>query len=112
MRREFSRKTKAQAFERSAGRCEAIWDGERCGLKLQVGHITYDHVLADWLGGEPTLENCQVICDACDARKTPGDQSRIAKAKRQRDAHTGAKKARQPFRGWRRFNGDPVWRDK
>jgi 5-methylcytosine-specific restriction enzyme A len=83
-RREFTRKTKAQAFARSAGNCEV------CGVRLSVGKFRYDHRLPDALGGEPTLENCVVQCDACDKPKTADDVRRIRKADRQRDRHTGA----------------------
>ncbi|MEZ2410494.1 HNH endonuclease [Bosea sp. RCC_152_1] len=84
MRREFSRKTRAQAFERSKGHCEA------CGAHLMPGKFRYDHILPDALGGEPTLENCKVQCVTCDAPKTAADVTRIRKADRQRDKHTGA----------------------
>ena len=87
-RSEFSRKTKAAAFARSGGRCEG------CGLKLQVGRFVYDHVVPDWMGGEATLSNCQVIGKCCDAPKTAKDQGDIAKIKRVRDKHIGAKTPR------------------
>lgn len=84
MRREFSRKTKAQAFQRANGNCEV------CTARLTPGKFRYDHILPDVLGGEPTLENCKVQCLACDAPKTADDIRRIRKADRQRDRHTGA----------------------
>ena len=84
MRREFSRKTRAQAFERSKGCCEV------CGARLMPGKFRYDHILPDALGGEPTLENCKVQCVSCDTPKTAADVTRISKADRQRDRHTGA----------------------
>lgn len=84
MRREFSRKTRAQAFERSKGCCEV------CGTRLVPGKFRYDHILPDVLGGEPTLANCKVQCVACDAPKTADDIRRVRKADRQRDKHTGA----------------------
>ena len=94
MRREFSRKTRAQAFERSKGCCEV------CGTRLVPGKFRYDHILPDVLGGPPTLENCKVQCVTCDAPKTADDIRRIRKADRQRDKHTGAALPSQ--RGFRR----------
>lgn len=94
MRREFSRKTRAQAFERSKGCCEV------CGARLVPGKFRYDHILPDVLGGEPTLENCKVQCVACDAPKTADDIKRIRKADRQRDKHNGA--ALKSQRGFRK----------
>lgn len=84
-RREFPSKVKAAAFERANGHCE------ECGAFLMPGRFRYDHVLPDYLGGEPVLENCKVQCVTCDAPKTAADQTRIAKTKRQHLAHIGAK---------------------
>jgi len=92
MRREFSARIKVAAYERSQGRCEA------CALPLQVGRINYDHVIPDALGGEPVLENCEVLCRACHDDKTHrGDVPRIAKMKRQKSAHLGARKSARPL---------------
>lgn len=88
-RREFSAKVKVAAYERSGGHCEM------CSAPLRVGKFQYDHAIPDALGGEPTLENCVVACDACHAAKThKGDVPRIAKMKRQRSAHIGARSKR------------------
>jgi hypothetical protein len=44
------------------------------------------------LGGSPTIENCAVLCTACHGAKTTRqDVPQIAKMKRQRQAHIGAK---------------------
>lgn len=86
-RREFDNKTRALAFKRAGGNCE------KCTARLSVGKFRYDHILPDFLGGEPTLENCQVICAACDEVKTyTQDIPRIAKTKRQHAKHIGASK--------------------
>lgn len=88
-RREFPAKVRVAAYERSGGHCE------RCTAPLRVGRFAYDHVLPDALGGEPTLINCEVLCDACHGAKTfTGDVPRIAKMKRQRASHIGAKTRR------------------
>lgn len=92
-RREFSRKIMAAAFARSKGYCEA--DG--CHTKLQTGRFTYDHRIPDWMGGDPTLDNCQVICRACDRMKTRKDQSDIARVRGAHDRHIGAKRSRNPL---------------
>ena len=98
MRREFSAKVKQAAFERSGGYCES------CTAPLSPGHIHYDHVIPDALGGDPTLDNCACICSACHGRKTSkSDVPRIAKMKRQRSQHIGAKsKSGPPLPGSRR----------
>ena len=84
-RREFSRKVKSQAWERCGGRCE------KCTAKLFPGKYAYDHDLPDQRGGEPTLENCRVLCDACHGEKTfTVDIPTIRKSDRQRDKYRSA----------------------
>ncbi len=111
MRTEFTRKTKALAFQRSNGNCEI------CTAKLMPGKFRYDHKLPDWLGGEPTLENCVVQCLSCDAPKTADDIRTIRKVQRVRDKHTGAiKRTSRPMPGSRnsafkiRMNGEVIRR--
>ncbi len=105
MRREFPTKVKVAAFERAKGHCE------ECGGRLFVGKFAYDHVIADACGGEPTLENCAVLCDACHGVKTPGDATKAAKVKRIRAKHFGAWKPSGWSRKWKRkVNGQTVLR--
>ena len=101
MRREFSKQIKRDALKRSDKRCEA------CGALY--GHkFHFDHVIADGLGGEPTLDNCAVLCHVCHDEKTrKHDVPRIAKMKRVRDRNDGIKKPRTMTR-WRKFNGEIV----
>ncbi|NEU15066.1 HNH endonuclease [Methylobacterium sp. BTF04] len=99
-RKEFSKKTKRDAFMRAAGHCE----GAGCGVKLTLGKFAYDHVNPDGLTGEPTLENCMVLCDPCHKAKTRQDVADIAKAKRREDAHRSIRRpATLQGQGFRRF---------
>lgn len=91
MRREFTAKVKYAAFERAAGHCEI------CTAFLMPGRFRYDHRIPDYLGGEPTLENCVVQCITCDKPKTAADQTTIAKVKRVRARHIGASESRTPM---------------
>lgn len=102
MRREFPAKIKLAAFERAKGRCE------KCTARLYPGKFRYDHRIPDWMGGQPTLENCQVLCLNCDGEKTPRDQHDIAKSKRIIRKRAGIRK-RRTIRAWRRFDGTPVF---
>lgn len=110
-RRNFSRKTLAKGFLRAGGKCEL------CQAKLKTGEGIGDHILPDALGGDPTLENLQIICSVCDKAKTKNDVRQIRKADRQRDKHTGAAKSKNPMPGSRRskfkrrFDGKVVLRD-
>lgn len=79
---------------------------------MQTARFHYDHVLPDALGGEPTLENCAVLCRACHDEKThKSDVPRISKMKRQRVRNLGAKTTARPIPGSkasgirRRMNG-------
>lgn len=89
MRREFSKAVKAEAFHRARGCCELC---ASC-VKLMVGDIFYDHRVPDGLGGEPTLENCQVLCKSHhDAKTRKTDVPAIAKSKRIQLREMGIKK--------------------
>lgn len=97
-RREFTTKIKVAAFKRAGGKCQL------CGVILGHGFKThYDHRIPDQLGGEPTLENCQAICEQCHNDKTRTvDIPAIAKAKRREAKYIGAtrKKAEIKSRGF------------
>lgn len=99
MRREFSAKIKLAAFNR----CQR--DGkphcEGCGLTI-LGVCEYDHDIPDGLGGEPTLENCKVLCGKCHRIKTHTlDRPRMQKADNQRKASAGIKRTSNPMPGGR-----------
>lgn len=90
MRQEFSAKVKAAAALRADGHCES------CTRKLLAGDFHYDHEIPDGLGGEPTLENCKVLCRSCHSVKTTReDVPRIAKAKRNYRKARGIRKPSQ-----------------
>src|SRR5689334_15917554 len=102
-RREFSAKVKLARWQHCNGMCEG------CGRKLFTGDIRYDHHNPDGLTGEPTFENCRVLCRDCHSIKTSmQDVPRIAKAKRRERRHLGIKKPRT-ITGWRRFDGSRVY---
>jgi 5-methylcytosine-specific restriction endonuclease McrA len=91
-RREFSRKVRAAAFARCGGRCES------CGARLKTREGEYDHVLPDVFGGEPTLDNCQVLCRVCHRDKTRTDNLAAKKSTRVRDKASGALRSKRGFR--------------
>lgn len=113
-RAEFSAKTRAAAFQRCAGKCESA----ACGnTLLRAGKFAYDHIIPAALGGEATLENCQVLCLSCHGAKTGGeDIPRISKAVRQHLKHIGARaKSSRPMAGsrasgWKRGFNKPAER--
>jgi 5-methylcytosine-specific restriction protein A len=104
VRREFSAKVKQAAYKRSKGLCE------ECAMKLQAGRFHYDHVKPDGLGGEPTLENCQVLCTPCHRTKTKEqDMPIMRRADAQKRAHLGQRgpKAKIPAPPKRTKEGKP-----
>lgn len=79
MRKEFSRRVKFQAFKRCCDK-DGIPHCEGCGIELSAGNTAFDHVTPDGLGGEPTLENCQVICiKICHRKKTHEEDNPVMK---------------------------------
>lgn len=91
-RSEFKQSVRAAAWDRCGGRCEG------CTAKLYPGKFQYDHDRADGLGGEPTLENCKVLCTACHSEKTHNhDRPIMQKADNIKKKHFGIK---APKRSW------------
>lgn len=91
MRREFPKQVKRDALKRAAKKCE----GKNCGVLFGM-KFHFDHDIADGLGGEPTLENCKVLCHTCHNEKTrKHDVPLIAKVKRISDKHNGIRKPSQ-----------------
>lgn len=88
-RTEFKQSVRQKAWERCGGRCEG------CGAHLYVGKYQFDHDRADGLGGEPTLENCKVLCTACHHEKTTThDRPIMQKADNIRKKHFGIKQSK------------------
>jgi 5-methylcytosine-specific restriction protein A len=104
MRREFSKQIKLRAWERANGKCE------ECTAILRPGYFDYDHIVPDAMGGEPTLDNCSVLCRACHDNKTrKSDTPAIAKSNRTRNRHLGIARKPTKFRGWRKMDGTVVY---
>jgi streptomycin 6-kinase len=71
---------------------------------LKKGRFAFDHINPDGLTGEPTLDNCQVLCsgsrETCHGKKTAQDVKHISKAKRLEAKHIGAfRKSGRPLPG-------------
>ena len=93
MRSEFSNKVKRDALNRANGKCE----NPACGASLSLNKYHYDHRIPDQMGGDASLDNCQLLCWACHKEKTKADVGDIAKAKRIERRHLGIRpKSRFP----------------
>lgn len=70
---------------------------EGCGKAMVQGEWAFDHDKADGLGGDPTFENCRVLCNrgktSCHSRKTElHDKPLMVKADAIRNQHNGTAK--------------------
>jgi hypothetical protein len=86
MRREFPKAVRVAVIRR-ATRHSVVYC-EEC--KLPAKKFQIDHVRADGLLGEPTIENAKLLCEICYLDKNPRDARDIAEAKRREAFHLGA----------------------
>lgn len=103
-RKEFSKAVKVACIKR------ATIDGkvfcEECGALAKRFEI--DHIRADGLLGEPTIENAKLLCKPCHDEKTKDDVAAIAKAKRREAIHLGVRKKPSFFsRGFAKYAKAP-----
>ena len=89
MRREFPKAIKVASIK--ANTRDNVTYCEGCGLPTKRFH--FDHKNPDGLTGQPTLENCALLCLPCHDEKTKQDVADIAKAKRREAAHLGVRPA-------------------
>lgn len=93
-RREFPKAVKVAAVKRATRDGKLFCEG--CN-GLVTGRFEIDHIRADALFGEPTLENARVLCAICHKEKTKSDVGVIAKAKRLEARHLGIRKGSRGF---------------
>jgi len=82
-RKNFDAKTKLAAWKRSNGQCEVGRMSEDIKHLFSESCMNVpaecDHIKADILDGEPTLENAAYLCKACHKIKTKSDNGYRAK---------------------------------
>src|SRR5215467_8141077 len=94
----FSKDVKLAAWRRANGHCE------KCTAPLAQGKFRYDHRNPKEFSNDHSLENCQVLCDACDHTKTyKRDIPAIAKSNRVRERHAGIRPDRTTT-AWRKWD--------
>jgi 5-methylcytosine-specific restriction protein A len=105
-RREFPTKVRVAVIKR-AMRGNVVYC-ELCGGVAKRFQI--DHVIADAHGGEPVIENAQLICEGCFGEKNPKDTKIAAKLKRIESRHVGAAlpKQRLKSRGFPKRQREPA----
>jgi 5-methylcytosine-specific restriction enzyme A len=95
-RKEFSKETKRQAIERSGHRCESTLVCSLadigCNRELRIGDFNYDHISAEAISHDNSLENCAVLCCNChNIKSREHDIPSIAQDKRVSDLAHGIK---------------------
>jgi 5-methylcytosine-specific restriction endonuclease McrA len=106
--------TKAQktaAWNRVNGIC--WW----CGKPVAMGGlgVDWDHELPRGLTGDDSADNLAPLHSKCHDAKTfgkTGDIATVAHAKRQNKLTRPKERKAGGFKGWRKFNGDAVWKDR
>lgn len=81
-RREFPRAVRVSVVKRAT--LSGVVYCEKCGLPAKKWQV--DHVIADAHGGDPVLENAQLLGECCYSIKNPQDTKIAAKIKRQQAA--------------------------
>lgn len=108
-RTEFPQSVRKAAFRRCCKECRVegienrpgVPQCEGCGNELRSGGVYYEHMDPDGLGGDNTLENCQVRCANCKKAKDKVDNARMTKADNVAKASYGLKRKKKPFPGSR-----------
>ena len=62
--RSFTDNQKREAYERQRGICP------NCGNHFEIENMQGDHITPWHLGGKTTSENCQMLCEDCNRRKS------------------------------------------
>lgn len=109
MRQEFTKAVRVARVKHATR--DGVLYCEGCGVMLKIGQFAFDHDNPDGLTGQPTFENCRVLCTAvCHVAKTRDDKGNIAEAKRREAARLGVRNT--PVRKIPYRKAAPVTRDK
>lgn len=100
LRMNFPGRVREAALERAEGRCEHVdAEGNRCPCALRPGYYDFAHILADRMGGRPTLDNCGVWCRDCHRAETSREAAAIARQRRVEKRAAGTKAPTRPMPG-------------
>ncbi len=100
LRMNFPGRVREAALERAEGRCERVDpEGNHCPCALHPGHYEFARILADPMGGRPTLDNCAVWCTPCHRAEYAADAAKIAHERRVEKRERGTKAPSRPMPG-------------
>lgn len=108
-RERLTKKQIKELFLRQDGRCVF------CTQSLQVkGHMPVEfideHMIPLSIGGSNALENRALLCKPCAGTKTKVEATERAKGNRAFEKLVLGNRKKSGFRGWRKMNGDIVWK--
>ena len=107
-RKRLTDQQRAKLFLECGGMCH------RCRRKLRPGDDWIDeHLTALENGGTNDLSNRGITCTWCKPHKDAEDHKKAAKSRHVATAHvvpTKRRDKRRGFKGWRKFNGEVVWK--
>ena len=117
-RKEFTKRTRALARERSQGRCEVhripkTLDYAAVPKSCKRAGEEYDHIVPATFGGGNGIGNLAFLCGSCHKIKSAADKKMSAKSNALRGETGKGPKAKiqsAGFRGHRKFNGEVVWK--
>jgi len=99
-RMNFPGRVREAALERAQARCEHVdTEGNRCPCALHPGHYEFAHIVADRMGGRPTLDNCAVWCTPCHRAAYAADAAKIARQRRLEKRERGTQAPSRPMVG-------------
>ena len=106
-RKTLTPQRKAKLFLERGGCCHA------CKRKLHPGDVwIVEHMLALENSGTNDWENLGITCSWCKPSKDREDHGKAAKTRSVATKHVvpRSERKRPGFRGWRKFNGEVVWK--
>jgi 5-methylcytosine-specific restriction endonuclease McrA len=103
-RRSLTTLQRLKVFEAYNGKCHIC--GYFCGGKWEV-----EHIIPIAMGGADDESNMAPAHNSCHAPKTVADLRNVARAKRRKAKHVGAKQSKWPRSKWKRkVSGETVLR--
>lgn len=117
---EIPNAVKLEVFRRAGGPEDLHCEGAGCGMRIGGKRFDYDHIHPEVFQNTPRGERPPIIADdvkllgyeCCHKDKSAREHKANSHSKRIIEKTARAKKAKQPFKGWKRFDGSPVYNDK
>ncbi len=115
---EIPKAVKLEVFRRAGGPEDLHCEG--CQLRIGGKRFDYDHTVPEVFQTTPKSQRPAITAadvkllgyECCHQIKSSREHVANSHSKRIIEKTARAKKAKQPFKGWKRFDGSPVYNDK